>query len=179
MTSLNLQKLHLVIRAVQSFRLYHQNCLIFEKTWARHNSGSSKILVAIIGQGQIFKSHQENCLISGKILPRDNRDSSIFQWYDQACLTFTKMPACDNTDRSNVQNHFIFAKTSEFKWIRKIYNIFAKVQLVTIGVFQIFKSLQQNCFIFEKISARDKTASSNFQITSPKPLYLWENFSAW
>ena len=179
MTSLNLQKLHLVIRAVQSFRLYHQNCLIFEKTWARDNSGSSKILVAIIGQGQIFKSHQENCLISGKILPRDNRDSSIFQWYYQACLIFAKMRACDNTDRSNVQNHFIFAKTSEFKWIRKIYHLFAKVQLVTIGVFQIFQLLQQNCFIFEKISARDKRASSNFQINSPKLLYLWENFSAW
>ena len=168
-----------MIRAVQIFRLYHQNCLIFEKISARDNSGSSKILIEIIGEGQIFKSHQENCLISGKILPRDNRDSSIFQWYDQACLTFAKMPACDNTDRSNVQNHFIFAKTSEFKWIRKIYHLFAKVQLVTIGVFQIFQLLQQNCFIFENISARDKRASSNFEITSPKLLYLWENFSAW
>ena len=76
---MNLQKLHLVIRAVQIFRLYHQNCLIFEKISARHNSRSSKILFVIIGEGQIFKSHQENCPISAKILPRDDRASSIFQ----------------------------------------------------------------------------------------------------
>ena len=75
---MNLQKLYLVIRAVQIFRLCHQNCLIFEKISACDNRRSSKILLVVIGEGQIFKSHQ-NCLISAKILTRDNRVSSIFQ----------------------------------------------------------------------------------------------------
>ena len=117
MTLSNLQKLHPVIRAVQIFRLYHQNCLTFEKISARNNSGSSKLLIEIIGEGQIFKSHQENCLISGKILPCDNRASSLFQWYPQDYLIFAKMRACDNTDRSNVQTTLFLQKqvnSSEF-----------------------------------------------------------------
>ena len=35
-----------------------------------------------------------------------------------------------------------------------------------IGAGQIFKSLQQNRFIFAKISARDNMGSPNFQVTS-------------
>ena len=163
---MNLQKLDIVIRAVKIFRLYHQNCLIFEKISARHNSRSSKILFVIIGEGQIFKSHQENCPISAKILPRDDRASSIFQWYHQICLIFAKMPACDNTGRSN------FQITSTTLFLRKL-------QLVIIWEVQIFKSLQQNCFLFEKISARDNRASSNFQNVSTKLFCFWENFSSW
>ena len=47
-----------------------------------------------------------------------------------------------------------------------------KFQLVVKGPVQIFKSLHRNRFIFEKISALDKRGSSNFQITSTKPLYF-------
>ena len=35
-----------------------------------------------------------------------------------------------------------------------------------VGARQIFKSLQQNRFIFAKISARDNMGSPNFQVTS-------------
>ena len=62
-----------------NFHVISSKLLIFEKIPARDNRHSSKIQLVIIGEGQVFKSHQENCLISAKILSRDNRASSIFQ----------------------------------------------------------------------------------------------------
>ena len=50
-----------------------------------------------------------------------------------------------------------------FNWIYKICHIFAKVQLVIVGAWQILKSHQQNCFNCAKFLARDNTGSSNFQ----------------
>ena len=61
---MSLQKLYLVIRAVQVFRLYHQNCLIFEKMPAYDNTGRSnfpitlflgKLQLVVIGAVRIFK----------------------------------------------------------------------------------------------------------------------------
>ena len=63
-----------------------------------------KFPFVMIGEGQIFKSHQENVLIFAQILPRDNRVSSIFKWHHQIGLVFTKIPACDNRGRSNFQS---------------------------------------------------------------------------
>ena len=37
-----------------------------------------KCQLAIIGAGQILKSHHQNCFIFGKILPRDNWGSANF-----------------------------------------------------------------------------------------------------
>ena len=68
----------------------------------------------MIGEGQIFGSHQENCLIFAKILPRDNRARSIFQLIHQIYLIFPKMPAfvveVGQIFKSLQQNRFIFAK---------------------------------------------------------------------
>ena len=47
-----------------------------------------------------------------------------------------------------------------------------------IGAGQVVKSHQQNCFIFEKLLARDTRDTSNFQITSTKLLYFYENFTS-
>ena len=41
-----------------------------------------------------------------------------------------------------------------------------------VGAGQIFKSLQQNRFIFVKISARDNRGSSDFENTLTKLLYF-------
>ena len=40
------------------------------------------------------------------------------------------------------------------------------MQTSDVGAGQIFKSLQQNRFIFAKISARDNRGSPDFQVTS-------------
>ena len=70
----------------------------------------------MIGEGQIFNSHQENCLIFAKILPHDNRARSIFELNHQIYLIFAKIPACvvgpGQILKSRQQNRFIFAKIS-------------------------------------------------------------------
>ena len=53
-----------------------------------------------------------------------------------------------------------------------------KFQLVIKGADQIFKTLQQKCFIFVRISTCDKRGRSNFQNTSTKVLYFCENFNS-
>ena len=51
-------------------------------------------------------------------------------------------------------------------------------QFVIIGAGQIFKSHQQNCFIFGKTLSRDNRGSANCQVTSSKMPYFWEYFSS-
>ena len=58
-----------------------------------------------------------------------------------------------------------------FKSLQQNCFIIRTFQFVIIGVGRIFKTPQQNCFLFQKISARDKRSSSNFQITSTRLLY--------
>ena len=179
---MNLQKLHLVIRAVQIFRLYHQNCLIFEKISAHDNRRSSKILLVIIGECQIFKSHQENRFIFAKTSARDNTGSPNFQVNSQYLPYFCQSSARDNRGSSNRFNKtalflrkFQFVIKGEvqiFKSLQQNYFILRKFQLVITGPVQIFKTLYQNRFIFEKISARNNRGSSNFIITSAKLIYF-------
>ena len=53
-----------------------------------------------------------------------------------------------------------------------------KVYLLIIGAVQIFKWYHQNCLIFFKISARDNSSSSNFQMTLLDLGYFCENFNS-
>ena len=106
MTSLNMVSLKI-------FRLYHQNCLIFEKISARDNKYSSNFQIAstnlplflrkfplVIGEGQRFNSHQEDCLIFAKILPRDNRARQV---KSSNLLYFCKNASFCCRGRSNFQ----------------------------------------------------------------------------
>ena len=56
----------------------------------------------------------------------------------------------------------------------KLPHFFQKFQFVIIGAGQIFKSHQQNCFIFGKSLPCDNKGCANFQVKSSK---LPQNFS--
>ena len=62
--------------------------------------------------------------------------------------------------------------------ISKTALFLGKVYLLIIGSVRIFKWYHQNCLIFLKISARDNSSSSNFQMTLLDLGYFCENFNS-
>ena len=119
----------------------------------------------IIVAGHILKTPQQNCCIFEKISTRDKRSSSNFQ------ITSTKLLYFSETFRLVIKG-----EVQIFKSLQQDCFSFRKCQLLIKGVVKIFKSLQQNCYIIQKISDPDNRGSSNFQNTSRKLLYFWENF---
>ena len=163
-----LQKFNLVIRAVQIFRLCHQNCLIFEKISARDNRHSSNFQVASTNLSYFcenFRSGQEkdrysshikkSALLFPKFYPAIIGAVRIFKWLHKICLIFCQSLARDDWGSLNFQN------TS----IKRI--IFEKISAGDNGQFKFTNHFKKR-FIFAKISALHNRGSSNFQITSTK-----------
>ena len=151
----------------------------------------TKFQLVIIWAVYFFESLQQNCFIFQKISTRDNRSSSNF------AITATKLPSFREivflAIIEAVQFSPHFTKTALFlrkfqlviigavqfsRHFTKTALFLTKFQVVMMGAVQIFKSLQQNGFIFEKISAHGNRGSSNFQITSTKLLYCCEHFTS-
>ena len=88
---------------------------------------------------QFSKSLQENCVIFAEISARENKGRSNFQ------ITSTKLP---------------------YFWENFNYVFLEKILAPDNSGSLIFKSHQQNCFIFAKVWAHDKRGSANFQVTS-------------
>ena len=122
-----------MVRAVQIFRLYHQNCVIFEKILARDIRRNSNFQTASTNLPYFLSHIKKNVLFLTKI--------------------FLPPPPIIGP----VQFSSDIIKSALF---------LQKCQLVIIGAGQISISLQQNRFIFGKISARDNRGIPNFQVTS-------------
>ena len=62
--------------------------------------------------------------------------------------------------------------SSILRHFKKTALFLRKFQLVIIEAVQIFKSLQQNCFTFDKILPRDDRGSVNFQVTLKSDIFF-------
>ena len=125
-------------RGSANFLITSTKPFIFAKISARDNRGSAnfqnvlflrKFQLLIIGEVQIFKSHQQNCFIFVNIPARDDRGSSNFQNTSTKllyCCIFAKISAHDNKGSSNFQ----ITSTKRF--------FLQKFQVVIIGAVQIF-----------------------------------------
>ena len=122
-----------------------------------------------MGAGQIFKSHQQNCLLFGKGFG----SSPDFKSHQQNCLLFGKgfrrRPDFQITSTKLPSFWEMFWEQPRFSnHINKTAFFLGKV----LGAGQIFKSHQLNCLLFGKGFG----SRPDFQITSTKLPSFWERF---
>ena len=145
-----------------------------------------KFTAVITGTGQIFNSHQQNCLTFCKNV-RDNRGNSIFRITSGKLLYFCKVSASNNRGRSHQQNCLIFPKILPREY-RRSSNI--QPTSLNLGYFcehlsscyqrqvKFSSHVIKTIFILEAISAGDNRGSINQRVISSKLPYFCESFSS-